>query len=132
MKAGSSPSWFDDDPDYLDALANLPIDATSPSLAQSGDLGEGTSKPLAPDSPTSRTLKRAFPHNDSEDSRQMSVGNDEVDPDIYGPSKFGGFGEYMARKRRKLQIQNAEILNGSQGLKPQVFKGIGIYVSIHM
>ncbi len=130
----SSPSLFDSDPDYLDALAVLPIDATSPSSIKSDGLEEGDSKPglLYLNNSTSSTLKRALHLVDSQDNGQTSIANDEVDPDIYGPSKFGGFGEYMARKRRKLQIQNAEMLNSSQGLKPQVFKGIGIYVSLRL
>jgi hypothetical protein len=54
-----------------------------------------------------------------------------LDPDTYGASRFGGFGEYMRRKRAKLQIQNAEM----GGTTPTVvastsklFSGLSIYV----
>jgi DNA repair protein REV1 len=53
-----------------------------------------------------------------------------LDSDTYGASRFGGFGEYMRRKRSKLQIQNAEM-----GDTPSViastskpFSGLSIHV----
>ena len=56
----------------------------------------------------------------------------DIENDTYGASRFGGFGEYMSRKRAKLQIQNAELEQPSatgDGAKSQIFKGIAIYVS---
>lgn len=51
---------------------------------------------------------------------------------VYGAAKFGGFGEYMFRKRAKLQIQNqgleGEGATESDGRKP-IFKGVSVYVS---
>lgn len=48
----------------------------------------------------------------------------ETDEAIYGASRFGHFGEYMSRKRAKLQIQNAS------ERKSDIFKGISVYVRL--
>lgn len=50
--------------------------------------------------------------------------------DTYGASRFGEFGEYMRRKRAKLQIQNAEIGDSQRGKAPgsELFKGLSIHV----
>lgn len=54
-----------------------------------------------------------------------------LDSDTYGASRFGGFGEYMRRKRAKLQIQNAE-MGGSTPMviapTSKIFSGLSIYV----
>ena len=50
--------------------------------------------------------------------------------DIYGPSKFNGFGEYMHRKRAKLNIQNAEIEDLGGGKKSILFHGLSLYVCL--
>jgi DNA repair protein REV1 len=54
--------------------------------------------------------------------------DERVDPvdDTYGAANFGQFGEYMRRKRAKLQIQNAQI--GSTDENPKIFKDLSIYV----
>ncbi|KAF8126591.1 hypothetical protein EV363DRAFT_1348030 [Boletus edulis] len=53
----------------------------------------------------------------------------EQDESVYGASRFGHFGEYMRRKRAKLQIQNASMdTEGSGEEKSNIFKGISIYV----
>ena len=49
--------------------------------------------------------------------------------DTYDSSTFGGFGDYMRRKRAKLQIQNIENNNTLKDAKPPIFKGLAIYVS---
>lgn len=46
----------------------------------------------------------------------------------YGPSSFGGFADYMRRKRRKLQNKDAEIRAAAQD-KPQIFHGIVAHVN---
>ncbi|KAI5289056.1 deoxycytidyl transferase [Ascosphaera aggregata] len=46
----------------------------------------------------------------------------------YGASSFGGFADYMRRKRRKLQNKDAEI-RASALDKPQIFRGIIAYVN---
>ncbi|TFK61442.1 DNA repair protein [Pluteus cervinus] len=49
--------------------------------------------------------------------------------DIYGASRFDGFGDYMRRKRAKLQIQNAEI-DSSEGRRDnRIFEGLAIYIN---
>jgi DNA repair protein REV1 len=50
--------------------------------------------------------------------------------DTYGAARFGEFGEYMRRKRAKLQIQNAEIGDTQRGKASecQIFKGLSIHV----
>ena len=50
--------------------------------------------------------------------------------DTYGASRLGEFGEYMRRKRAKLQIQNAEIGDSQRGKAPgsELFKGLSIHV----
>lgn len=45
----------------------------------------------------------------------------------YEASAFGGFGDYMRRKKLKLQNLDAELRDGSS--KPQVFKGVVAHVS---
>ena len=54
-----------------------------------------------------------------------------MDSDTYGASRFGEFGEYMRRKRAKLQIQNAEMGDTPRGKAPKsqlLFKGLSIHV----
>ncbi|KAF8338981.1 uncharacterized protein EI90DRAFT_2908211 [Cantharellus anzutake] len=75
------------------------------------------------------SLEPPLSEHGSLDSKKRREMDDETNQDIYGPSVFGGFGEYMARKRRKLQMQNAEILNNTQSPKPQIFKGTGVYIN---
>jgi DNA repair protein REV1 len=45
----------------------------------------------------------------------------------YGESSFGGFGEYMRRKKLKLQNLDEEIRQDIKD-EPQIFKGMVIYV----
>lgn len=96
------------------------------------------------ESPTpaqSRYKKRAYSvSSDSERSEQAHSpvhspdrGNSSyLDSDTYGASRFGGFGEYMRRKRAKLQVQNAE-MGGSTSVviapTNQLFSGLSIHVS---
>ncbi|TFK20124.1 DNA repair protein [Coprinopsis marcescibilis] len=60
----------------------------------------------------------------SDDERDRVVKEDQ---DVYGPSRFGNYGQYMNRKRAKLQIQNAAINDN----KPAngIFKGLAIYIN---
>ncbi|KAJ7494425.1 hypothetical protein B0H11DRAFT_2392932 [Mycena galericulata] len=105
----SSDYFEDEDPSFLEAL-----DAT----VLPGDLPasyESDAEDLAPPPPSQPSLKRR--HGEP----------DPVDEAIYGPSRFGEFGEYMGRKRAKLQIQNSEI--SATGTKSQIFKGIAVYVN---
>ncbi|KAG7442234.1 DNA repair protein [Guyanagaster necrorhizus] len=56
-------------------------------------------------------------------TKRRRAGQD--DDAIYGPSHFGDFGEYMHRKRAKLQIQNSEF-ESNVGC---IFKGLAIYIN---
>jgi hypothetical protein len=47
----------------------------------------------------------------------------------YGESSFGGFGEYMRRKKLKLQNQDEEIRQEIKD-EPPIFKGMVIHVSV--
>ncbi len=62
------------------------------------------------------------------------VSGSHLDSDAYGASRFGEFGEYMRRKRAKLQIQNAEMGDTSRGeaSRSQLFKGLAIYVGTRL
>lgn len=76
------------------------------------------------------TGRYGFKQSDSTDGRKLEV---------YGAAKFDGLGDYMARRRAKLQIQNAHIPRGAQDGKAtqsgeipsdKIFKGIAIYVCL--
>lgn len=71
---------------------------------------------------SSRPLKRS---SDSAPSLLPLNGNEAEDDEIYGASHFGQFGEYMRRKRAKLQIQNAVL---AQTEDSGIFRGLSIYV----
>lgn len=49
---------------------------------------------------------------------------------VYGKATFGGFGEYMFRKRAKLQFQNQDIRGDGADVqdKSTIFKGVAVYV----
>ena len=57
----------------------------------------------------------------------------EEDGTVYGASRFGHFGEYMRRKRAKLQIQNEsmDVETSGEG-KSNIFKGISVYVRLRI
>ena len=58
-------------------------------------------------------------------------GEGYLDSYTYGASRFGEFGEYMARKRAKLQVQNTELEDDEDGEAPRsrIFHGLQLYVS---
>ncbi|KIJ63335.1 hypothetical protein HYDPIDRAFT_92853 [Hydnomerulius pinastri MD-312] len=64
-------------------------------------------------------------------AKAIDQNGQEDNPEIYGASRFGHFGEYMRRKRAKLQIQNANLDAGgdSNGVKSNIFQGIAVYVN---
>ncbi|KAK7467413.1 deoxycytidyl transferase [Stygiomarasmius scandens] len=103
--ASNSSDYFEtDDPDFLQALQNTVLPGDLPVDAQ-------------PPPPSSKRSYQVFQEEDDRD-------------DIYGAAHFGDFGEYMRRKRAKLQIQNAEITKDETlNEAPQIFKGISIYIN---
>lgn len=106
--SNSSAYYESDDPEFLAALqtAVLPGDVPGDVEVKDADIDE------RPPPCSQPSLKRRL--------------DSDVDDDTYGPSKFGGFGEYMRRKRAKLQVQNTAIGSGSD---QRIFDGLAIYVS---
>ncbi|KAG1865330.1 hypothetical protein F4604DRAFT_998681 [Suillus subluteus] len=119
----SSDLFGPDDPEFLEALRNAVLP---------GD--QITAPP-----PDTESLSRKRPRDES-DEQQLGttsrgtlthgLGDTEEDPEIYGASRFGHFGEYMHRKRAKLQIQNAA-LDASQEVSAtkKIFSGLSIYIN---
>jgi DNA repair protein REV1 len=110
VASGSNSSdYFDDeDPAFLSALgaAVLPGDLPANDDSDSED--------IEPPPPGQVSLKRRYPEPEP------------VEEAIYGAARFGEFGEYMQRKRAKLQIQNSEL---SATTSSQIFKGVKVYVN---
>ncbi|KAG2107956.1 uncharacterized protein F5147DRAFT_577321 [Suillus discolor] len=115
----SSDLFGPDDPEFLEALRNavLPGDQiTAPS-------------------PDTESLSRKRHHDESDEQQVETTSHGtlthrlrdtEDDPEIYGASRFGHFGEYMHRKRAKLQIQNADL---GVGTTTKTFSGLSIYIN---
>ena len=128
----SSEYYFDDDSQILNALegVTLPGDVEPEQVEELKDSQE--SEELEPPPPAQpQNLKRTFSQSQEEDvddgeglESDAQVEDDEA---VYGASRFGDFGQYMRRKRAKLQIQNADISEGTQ--RSRLFKGLAIYVS---
>lgn len=119
----SSDLFGPDDPEFLEALRNAVLP---------GD--QITAPP-----PDTELPSRKRPRDESEEQQVETAsheilthgfGNTEDDPEVYGASRFGHFGEYMHRKRAKLQIQNAT-LDVGQGAGPtkKIFSGLSIYIN---
>ena len=76
---------------------------------------------LESDTVSSGSLKRR-----SEASSPLLLdSNGAEDDEVYGASHFGQFGEYMRRKRAKLQIQNAVL---AQTEDSGIFRSLSVYV----
>lgn len=56
-----------------------------------------------------------------------SISKTDKTGEEYGESSFGGFGDYMRRKKLKLQNQDEEIRKEIKD-EPQIFKGMVIHV----
>ena len=134
--SNSSDYYEPEDPEFIQALqgAVLPGDvvinaneSTAPTPITVTALVAGT-EPRA-------TLKRSRSPSEEIDK---SISNTsfhqapaENEDDTYGRSHFGAWGEYMWRKRAKLQIQNRAQLDGEDDSeKSRIFKGVSIYVCI--
>ncbi|KAH9039423.1 hypothetical protein EDB84DRAFT_1397049 [Lactarius hengduanensis] len=142
--SNSSALFGSDDTSFLEALgaAVLPGDVAQ---AQNEDVHRLSSSPspiLEPSSlepppcaqPTSNALS-SHQYNDeparSPTNSPTGVSSSHLDSDTYGASRFGEFGEYMRRKRAKLQIQNAEMGDAPRGEASgsQLFKGLSIHIN---
>ncbi|KAK7062843.1 deoxycytidyl transferase [Paramarasmius palmivorus] len=129
---------------FLDILAKtrLPGDLSQSSVDKEED-AEPEPSPLPPSQPrrlhyvlnehepppsTQPGLKRRYTEVDQDEVQDEKAAED--DEAVYGEAHFGNFGEYMRRKRAKLQIQNTGIANDETlNKEPQIFKGIAIYVN---
>lgn len=125
-QSNSSDYFEDEDSQFLEALgrAILPGD-----LPKEHDPEESQEFQLPP--PSQACVKRRYSHISSDEEKNDSEIN-VIDNDIYGASRFGGFGEYMRRKRAKLQIQNTELEQPGvtdHGAGTPILKGIAVYVS---
>lgn len=85
-----------------------------------------SSQELEPPPATQPSLKRQRLEAFEERER---LANNPQNNDIYGASRFGEYGEYMRRKRAKLQIQNAALHATDDASASGIFKGLAIYVS---
>ena len=110
--------WFSSDPAvYVQALDEFEQSLVQQDHQQPAD--EEQDPKIQQVQPLSTLHKRAH--------GEVTV--DDLDSHTYGASTFGGFEEYMARKRAKLQIQNQTL--GSQSeveTTSKIFQGIGLYV----
>jgi hypothetical protein len=137
-QSNSSDYYEEEDSQFLEALSKavLPGDVLpEDKLDEAKHEGDISSEELEPPPPTQPSLKRRWSdvqqHDLSYDAtNQLSKESMLEEDDTYSSSRFGGFGDYMRRKRAKLQIQNADIVEGlKDGPKSQIFKGLSVYVS---
>ncbi|KIY51229.1 DNA repair protein [Fistulina hepatica ATCC 64428] len=113
LSVTSSDYFESDDPEFLEALQNTVLP---------GDL------PSTPQIPQKRVREDDKSDGGHEPQEVDVVQYATEDYDTYGPSRFGQFGEYMHRKRAKLQIQNTDILQADAPLST-IFNGISIYIN---
>ncbi|KAH7911901.1 hypothetical protein BJ138DRAFT_1125667 [Hygrophoropsis aurantiaca] len=132
--SASSDLFGPDDPELMEILQTmvLPGDkpVIKPTAAEPVHLTTATAKP---------SLKRGRSPNQSPVPSPPPVvtsvskdGNSlENDAAIYGASSFGGFGEYMRRKRAKLQIQNQnlDVAQPHSTNNSNIFQGLAIYIN---
>lgn len=126
----NSSDYFDeDDPDFINALQTTVLPGDEPNVSSQ------ESEHLEPPPSTQPSLKRRrLEAYEERHSAQVvaTPGLDEYtkNEEIYGASHFGEFGEYMHRKRAKLQIQNAELEEPAQDVEDagKIFVGLAIYV----
>ncbi|KAF9028865.1 hypothetical protein BDP27DRAFT_1387042 [Rhodocollybia butyracea] len=104
--SNSSDYFSSQGSEFLEALAKTKLPG---DIGYDGDASEDLSKhgevrEVSPPPPNQKALlvssKRKLEADDSKDSH---------DEQIYGAARFGDFGQYMKRKRAKLQIQNKDI-----------------------
>ncbi|PVG02317.1 DNA repair protein [Serendipita vermifera] len=128
-KSSQSTNLFgDDQDDFEEALMEIDFEPRSGQNDQTDSKAPGVS--ATPTTPHKRKHSEveSEPLEDEIDIDHSALANirRKTDKnDIYGASTFGDWGEYMARKRAKLQIQNKDLLETGSG----IFKGIEIYVN---
>jgi len=113
-----SSDWFSSDPAvYVQALDEFEQSLIQQDRQQQIDKERETKIQEA--QPPSMVHKRTH----------SEVTGDYLNSHTYGAATFGGFGEYMARKRAKLQVQNQTLTSDPElETTSKIFQGIGIYV----
>lgn len=130
--SASSDLFESQDSDFILALASavLPGDVPQPLAETPSEGNEAHTPPCGqphlkrPRSPSPPPSHSVLPPLGRDDDLE------EVDQATYGASRFGEYGEYMRRKRAKLQIQNTE-LSGPDEVpeeKSRIFQALQIYV----
>jgi len=71
--------------------------------------------------------KRALEHRPSTDENGTVLYSQTNVGEEYGASSFGGLGDYMRRKKLKLQNQDEELRKDITD-EPQIFKGMVVHV----
>ena len=113
-----SSDWFSSDP----AIQIQALDEFEQSLAQR-DCQQQTGKEQ--ETRNQQVQSPSAVHKRAHDE----VTGDYLNSGVYGAATFGDFGEYMTRKRAKLQVQNQTLASGSElETSSNIFQGIGIYV----
>lgn len=112
-----SSDYYDNDPELLAVLQNIELPGDNGSLPTPNAINH------EPPPSTQPSLKRKYVPDEDDDDDALEPPSE----DIYGAAVFGGFGQYMRRKRAKLQIQNAEIVEAP---KSRIFNGLAIYVCL--
>jgi DNA repair protein REV1 len=130
----SENEYFNDSPAFLQALQDivLPGDSQTPRASPTHDENRTKSVYESTKRPHSPSSSPATPQQHDDDQNNGASTSYTDNADIYGPSRFGEFGEYMRRKRAKLQIQNTQFDsegNSDADDKSRIFRGLAIYVS---
>ncbi|KAF9464572.1 hypothetical protein BDZ94DRAFT_1161833 [Collybia nuda] len=119
-QTNSSDYYDDDDADYIEALQTATLPGDDPevphTITGNDQKSSQESEFLEPPPPTQPSLKR----------RRLEA-YEERHSLIYGAAHFGDFGEYMHRKRAKLQIQNDEL--EEPGSASKILTGLAIYIN---
>lgn len=116
----SSDLFGPGDPEFLEALRNVVLPGDQITAPQES-LNRKRLRDESDEQQVGATSHGTLTHG---------LGDTEGNPEIYGASRFGHFGEYMHRKCAKLQIQNAT-LDASQdvGARKKIFSGLSIYIN---
>lgn len=144
-----SSDYFDDDPEFLKAIHEVEIPqcgeaAPSKRIPASPTL-DTASEFLEEPPRTQLSRKRLRSPDEFTDENGMQYhgvlnpvdasGDDGeyLQSHTYGAARFGEFGEYMTRKRAKLQIQNAELNEDeeTESQRSRIFRGLQIYVRVY-
>ncbi|KAH9842469.1 DNA repair protein [Rhodofomes roseus] len=132
----ASSDYYDNDPEFLKALNEAVIDIDDQQTAPSRRTPPPTERPTPARLPSSKRART--PDSDEEGVNYHGVlgsvgagghNTTYLDSHTYGAARFGEFGEYMARKRAKLQVQNAEMDTDEADATLRIFKGLQIYIN---